>query len=412
MAGTRIEGSDLALDAELGEQDLRAVDPNQFLAPAGRSRQPGIELDDDALGGDLDHVGHVDLEPGHAQRELAGHVHAEVAAEQAEDVELDVEGAEDPDKLRLDPAVRLLLRRRVLGVVAAEGERGPIHADRDRQDQHPVLEVEVRDADRWPEDLQRSDGEGLGRIGRARRRGLEREFLLETLDVLGVRDGGERAADELDGDLSSAEELDPVVRVLVLQVVAVRPARRLGVGAGDEDRGADEKRSAGRRIHGQVGNAGAGDLELVAVDAGGIDGAAVLAHERHVDVAPGVQRLRCDRLAVAWARELSRGRRLVGGARHDVELLGLAEVARAAVVGERLRQERDRHQARGTGEPRDRVAEDVAGNRRLQIRGGERRVSGRKQLPRAQLVHQARRHATHRDGRRSVEGELQLWSVV
>ena len=149
-------------DAELREDDRRAVDTDELLARgAGR-----VVLDLDALGVDRDDVGHVRLEPGDAQAELARDVDAEVAAEQAEHVDGDVEGAEDAGQVdrhaaRLPPAAAL---------PSASVARSS--ADRDREDDHAVLEAEVGEADGRALQAQRAEVDDARR--RPRRRGLRR----------------------------------------------------------------------------------------------------------------------------------------------------------------------------------------------------------------------------------------------
>ena len=63
----RVERSDLALDAEFREEDLRAVDADQLLAAGGRPREARVVLDHDAVRRHLHHIRDDDLQTGHAQ---------------------------------------------------------------------------------------------------------------------------------------------------------------------------------------------------------------------------------------------------------------------------------------------------------------------------------------------------------
>ncbi len=193
MAGRRVEGPDLPGDVERRHRDRRAVDADDLLGDRGLR----VVLDLDALGLELHDAGDLRLERRDAQAELAGGVDPEVAAQQAERVDLEVERAEDAEQVDLDAALllrgrgrrRRAGRRRGL----AEREARAVDADRDRQHEHAVREADVGDADARALQRQRADADRLLGRDRARRRGRERELLLEARDVLRRRCGAVRA---------------------------------------------------------------------------------------------------------------------------------------------------------------------------------------------------------------------------
>ncbi len=157
---------------ELREEDARAVDAHELLArgPAGSYLiwMPSR--------GDRDDVRDDDLEARDAEAELAGHVDPDVAAQEAEGVDGEVERAEDPDEVDGDAALRVAWSR----VPLPSAERRAVEADRDRQHDHAVLEADVGEADRRPLQAQRPEGDGDDARRRARRRGAERERLRQA----------------------------------------------------------------------------------------------------------------------------------------------------------------------------------------------------------------------------------------
>ena len=112
----------------------------------------------DALGGQRGHGGDVGLEGGDPHAPLAGRLDADVAAEQAERVDGEVEGALEADQVDADAG----LPRRV---APPKFEAGMVGADRDRQHQHAVGEADVGDPDGGPVDAQRAEAARPG--GRA-----------------------------------------------------------------------------------------------------------------------------------------------------------------------------------------------------------------------------------------------------
>ena len=66
-----------------------------------------VVAEDDAVGGEQRDVGHLGLERGDPDAPLAGRLDPDVAAEQAERVDGEVEGALQPDQVDGDPGARL-----------------------------------------------------------------------------------------------------------------------------------------------------------------------------------------------------------------------------------------------------------------------------------------------------------------
>jgi len=92
VARVRVVRPDRAPHVQLRERDAGGVDADDFLVPrAGR-----VVLDEDPRRTDVDDVRHVTFERGNPERELARQARAEVAAEDAERVDRQVERAEDP----------------------------------------------------------------------------------------------------------------------------------------------------------------------------------------------------------------------------------------------------------------------------------------------------------------------------
>ena len=177
-----------AAHAEAREGQRRAADAQQLLARGARR----VVGDDDALAGQVGDVGDVGLERRDLQLELARHVDAEVAAEQAEGVDLDVEDAEHADQVDRRAGLRLLRGRRggrraraaLQRALGAEVQRRVLDADGDRQDEHAVLEAHVGEADARALQRQRAERQRPGRRRRARRERVEPEGLHDALEVL------------------------------------------------------------------------------------------------------------------------------------------------------------------------------------------------------------------------------------
>ena len=336
----RVVRADRASHVELRERDARRVDPYELLvAPAGR-----VVLHEDPGGADVDDVRHVAFERRDSQRELAREAGAEVATEDAERVDRQVEGADDAGQVEADPAGAL--RGRLAGGrrarATAEVEAGAIEADRDRQHQHALVEADVGDPDaralqrERPEADRAVTGRGTGGVR------VERERRL-ACNV--CRSGQEFSGTERDRDCAGLEDVDRVRGVLVLQEEAIRDGLRGGFSAAQQERRAEDHGDT-RRVHGQVGDAGAAQLERrrAVLDRRLDDRAAVVALEGDVEIPLGVQRLRRQRVTTARRGERRARARLRTLRRHEEGLLRRVDAvdagaARAAVVGERAGQE-------------------------------------------------------------------------
>ena len=108
-------GRELAGDPEPREGDVGGVDDDEpLVVGAGR-----VVADHDAGGAQCGDVGDDRLERGDPQAPLAGRLDAEVAAEQAEHVDGEVEGADDADQVDGDAAA-------LLGGARPGGRRGAL----------------------------------------------------------------------------------------------------------------------------------------------------------------------------------------------------------------------------------------------------------------------------------------------
>ena len=149
-AGRRRERRDRPADVELRERDADAVDPDELLV----RRALRVVLDEDPGGRHVDDVLHVDLEPRDAEAELLREPDVDVAAEEPERVDLEVERPEHADELGGD---------RVAG---PEDQLRAVDADRDREDEHALVEADVGERDARAEQLERAVGAHLERRGR------------------------------------------------------------------------------------------------------------------------------------------------------------------------------------------------------------------------------------------------------
>ena len=229
-----------ALDpVQRGQLDARAVDDEDRLVRArvvlGEVRVVG-DLDPGRL--DADRVRDVHGEGRDVEGELAADAERlqKLAGivqglERLEDVDLDLEGAQDAGQVGADQAVG-----------AAEVQPGLVGAEADRQGQDPVLEVGVGEADRRVlEDDRRAGAAGL-RVGargaHVARAGGDREAC-EAVDAVERRDG--RAAirvgdvlrlpaarTEVDVDLTGLEHLARVDGGLRLEEESVAGRAELG----------------------------------------------------------------------------------------------------------------------------------------------------------------------------------------
>ena len=139
-------------DTERREGNRRLLHHQQFLARSavGRRIVIGIPVEDDAAGGDLERVRDLDAEAGNLDAELARHAEGiqQVAAagdrtQCFQDIDADVEGAEQAGQLGGDTAAGLALR----ALAAAKAQRGHVHANSDSQEQLAVLELGLGQGD-------------------------------------------------------------------------------------------------------------------------------------------------------------------------------------------------------------------------------------------------------------------------
>ena len=297
-------GRDLAGDAEAREGDGCGIDPQQLLRLALVLGWIVIRVvaDADASAIDDDHVRHRDVERGNLDRELAGCAYAAAAtADDAKDVDVEVELAEQAAQFRRNAAVRLLRRGLRRARAATEVEFGDIDADGHRYDELAVLEAEAREADRWAFERKRPDRDGVG----GGRRVLHRARDGEAVARAGVRD---RRAPARGHDLPGAgDELDEYFAVeqcfggrdTGLRSERVTPGRRVQL-----HRRTDQQAARTQR---QIRRAGTGEFDFVAGNA--CDRAATRREERDVDVALGVDRLLAHLGAAERTCQLSSRRR-------------------------------------------------------------------------------------------------------
>ena len=198
------------------------------------------------------------------QAPLAGEPDVDVAAEEAEHVDGEFEGAMHADQVDGDAGVGLgrgrggrrgARRGRRRG--RAEREAGTLDAEDHRDEHLAVGEPEAAEADGRTLQGERAEGDRAAAGLLPHRPGGHGER--EGLSAV-VRQGGRAsrpAADpsrnQVDGDGAAAgEQAERVARVLVLEEVPVGDRRRVRPEAGDEQRDTDQDRGTGRGIHRQV----------------------------------------------------------------------------------------------------------------------------------------------------------------
>ena len=277
----------------------------------------GVPVEDDAAAGDLERAGNLDGQPADLDAELARHAEGggQVAtagdrAQRREDIHRDVEGAKQAGEFGGDAAAALR---------AAEAQARHIHADGHRQHQLAVLELGLGQAHRRPLQRQRAQVDGVG-CGAGGGHGGDGEDLVAARGGECARAGADApaAGHHLHVDLAGDEGLLGVDAGTRGQEVTVGVTR-------DVEHGGDHGAVGVAR---QVGRTGAGDLELVAVDAGGVDDSAGRADEGHVDVALRIERGQArgravggtgqDRVRLAGRRRGARANRRVEGEAFDL----------------------------------------------------------------------------------------------